>query len=57
MKMLKTFLKTNEADEIIWLDYCGYNLTKLQSDLTMPQRLVLVKGRSKLYEEMNKVKK
>ena len=55
--MLKTFLKTNEGKNIIWLDYCGYHLTNVQSDLTIPQKLFLVKGRMELYQEMNKVKK
>ena len=47
---------TDEAEEIIWLDYCGYHLSDKQSDLTLYQTLFLSKGRMKLYKEMNKVK-
>lgn len=56
-KMLMTFIKTSEGWNMIWLDYCGYPLVKCQSDLTLPQEIFLMKGRMKLHEEMNKVKK
>ncbi len=52
-----TFIKTSEGWNMIWLDYCGYPLVKCQSDLTLPQEIFLMKGRMKLHEEMNKVKK
>ncbi|WP_400238160.1 hypothetical protein [Methanobrevibacter smithii] len=54
---MNLFLKTNEGKKIIWLDYCGYHLCDRQSDLTWYQEYFIVKGRTKLYEEMNKVKK
>lgn len=54
--MSTSFLKTNEGKNIIWLDYCGYHLTGSQYDLTIPQKLFLVKGRMNLYNEMNKTK-
>jgi hypothetical protein len=47
------FLKTNEASQIIWLDYCGYHLADNQMDLTPLQTLFLTKGRLKLYNDMN----
>lgn len=53
--MWKSFLKTEEAKSIIWLDYCGYHLRDNQSDLTIIQMVFLVKGRLELYEQMNKV--
>ena len=55
--MLKTFLKTDEAQNIIWLDYCGYHLTDNISDLTLHQELFITKGRADLHKEMNKVDK
>ena len=56
-KKLKTFLKTPEAKNIIWLDYCGYHLSDKQNDLTPLQALFISKGRHELYVEMNKVEK
>lgn len=55
-KVLMTFLKTDEASKIIWLDYCGYHLCDNQMDLTYPQSLFLYKGRFELYRQMNEVK-
>lgn len=55
--MLKIFLKTNEAQNIIWLDYCGYHLADNVQDLTIAQELFLTKGRLQLHEKMYKVKK
>lgn len=56
-KKSKTFLKTNEAKNIIWLDYCGYHLTENISDLTLAQTLFITKGRMDLHKEMNKAPK
>lgn len=53
IKRLMSFLKTNEAQQVIWLDYCGYHLTPLQKDLTPIQALFLTKGRLQLYKDMN----
>lgn len=53
--MLINFLETDEAQEIIWLDYCGYHLCGCQGDLTIIQSYFLAKGRMDLHEEMNKV--
>lgn len=52
---LMNFLKSDEALNILWLDYCGYHLASNQQDLTPLQTLFLTKGRLKLYEDMNKV--
>ena len=49
------FIKSKEGRQILWLDYCGYHLTRCQSDLTILQTLFLAKGRLELYQEMNKV--
>ena len=54
--MLKTFMKTDESQQIIWLDYCGYHLAPSIQDLTLVQELFITKGRLKLHEQMNKVK-
>ena len=54
---LKTFLKTEEAKNIIWLDYCGYHLANTINDLTLAQTLFITKGRMDLHKEMNKVPK
>lgn len=54
-KRLMNFLKTNEAKNIIWLDYCGYHLADKQSDLTLAQVYFLSKGRLELHNELNKV--
>lgn len=51
------FLKTPEAQEIIWLDYWGYPLASRQQDLTPLQAAFILKGRAKLQEEMNKQEK
>lgn len=51
---LTNFLKTNEGQQIIWLDYWGYHLADKQQDLTPLQSLFLMKGRMKLEEEMRK---
>lgn len=48
------FLKTDEGQQIIWLDYFGYPLARTQQELTELQALLLTKGRSKLEEEMRK---
>lgn len=48
------FLKTNDAQQIIWLDYWGYKLADKQQDLTPLQALFLMKGRMKLEEELQK---
>lgn len=52
-----TFLKTNEAKNIIWLDYCGYPLADNLGDLTVIQYYFILKGRAELHKEMNKVDK
>jgi hypothetical protein len=51
------FLKTDEAKEIIWLDYCGYHLCARQVDMTKCQAYFVSKGRMDLHNEMNKVEK
>ena len=53
--MLKTFIKTIEGWNIIWLDYCGYHLVDSQIDLTIAQQVFLVKGRFELHKQMNTV--
>ena len=60
MKLLKlwkmmwmNFLKTNEAQEIILLDYWGYPLARTQRELTYAQRLFIIKGRAKFEKELN----
>lgn len=50
--MWTNFLKTNEAQEIILLDYRGYHLATTQRQLTYAQRLFILKGRNKLDKEM-----
>lgn len=50
--MWTNFLKTDEAQEIILLDYRGYPLAKTQRELTYAQRLFILKGRAKLDKEM-----
>ena len=52
--MLKTFLKTDDAQEIILLDYWGYPLATSQKDLTYAQRLFILKGRAEIEKEMRK---
>lgn len=52
---MKRFLKTNEAKQIAWLDYCGYHLTTLQRDLTPLQAIFITRARLDLYKEMNSV--
>lgn len=52
--MLKTFLKTDDAQEIILLDYWGYPLATSQKDLTYAQRLFILKGRAEFEKEMRK---
>ena len=47
-----TFLKTDEAQEIILLDYWGYPLAATQKDLTYAQRMFITKGRAKLEKEL-----
>ena len=47
-----TFLKTNEAQEIILLDYWGYPLAPTQKDLTYAQRLFITKGRAEFEKKM-----
>jgi hypothetical protein len=54
---IDALLRTDEARNIIWLDYCGYHLVSCQGDLTGPQEYFITKGRSQLYKEMNQVKK
>lgn len=49
-----TFLKTEEAQEIILLDYRGYHLAATQKELTYAQRMFILKGRAKLDEEIRK---
>ncbi|WP_156929597.1 hypothetical protein [Methanobrevibacter wolinii] len=49
------FLKTDEAKNIIWLDYCGYHIADNQNNLTFIQNIFISKGRMQLYEEMNRV--
>ena len=48
------FLKTDEAQQIIWLDYFGYPLAKTQQELTPLQALFLTKGRMELEKELRK---
>lgn len=55
--MLKTFLKTDDAQEIILLDYWGYPLATSQKDLTYAQRLFILKGRAEFEKEMRKAEK
>ena len=55
--MLKTFLKTDDAQEIILLDYWGYPLATSQKDLTYAQRLFILKGRAEFKKEMRKAEK
>lgn len=52
--MLKTFLKTDDAQEIILLDYWGYPLVTSQKDLTYAQRLFILKGRAEFEKERRK---
>ena len=52
--MLKNFLKTDEAQEIILLDYWGYPLALTQKDLTFAQSMFILKGRAKFEKEMRK---
>ena len=47
-----TFLKSDEAQEIILLDYWGYPLATTQKDLTYAQRLFITKGRAKFEKEL-----
>jgi len=53
--MPKTFIKTRDGWNIIWLDYCGYHLVDNQCDLTVAQQVFLVKGRFELHQQMNTV--
>lgn len=53
---IDALLRTDEARNIIWLDYCGYHLASCQGDLTVPQDYFINKGRLNLYNEMNKTK-
>ncbi|MBR3140448.1 MAG: hypothetical protein IKF11_06240 [Methanobrevibacter sp.] len=46
------FLKTDEAQEIILLDYRGYPLAQTQKDMTFPQIMFILKGRSKFDKEL-----
>lgn len=59
--MLKTFLKTKEAEAIFILDYYGYKIVEKQGDLTIPQELFLLMGKpefdNKLREEAEKKSK
>lgn len=50
--MQKTFLKTDEAQEIILLDYWGYPLAPTQRELTYAQRMFIIKGRAKFEKEL-----
>ena len=52
----KNFIKTNEGQNIIWLDYCGYHLCSNQGDMTLAQQKFISEGRAKLYKQMNEVK-
>ncbi|WP_406532512.1 hypothetical protein [Methanobrevibacter sp.] len=47
-----TFLKTDEAQEVILLDYLGYPL-EAQQRLTYAQRMFILKGRAKLEKEIS----
>lgn len=48
----KNFLKTNEAQEIILLDYKGYPLATSQKDLTYAQRYFILRGREELEKKI-----
>ena len=48
----KNFLKTNEAQEIILLDYKGYHLATSQKDLTYAQRYFILRGREELEKKI-----
>lgn len=48
-----TFLKTNEGQQIIWLDHIGYHLQDNQNDLTIIQAFLLYKGSIDLHNKMN----
>jgi hypothetical protein len=54
---IDALLRTDEARNIVWLDYSGYHLASCQGDLTVPQHYFIVKGRLDLHKEMNEVKK
>lgn len=45
-------MKSNEAQEIILLDYWGYPLATTQKDLTYAQRLFITKGRAEFEKKM-----
>ena len=50
------FLKTNEGQNLIWLDYCGYQLADSLGDLTIIQYNFILKGRAELHKKMNEIK-
>ena len=50
------FLETDEGQELIWLDFCGYHLCDSLGDLTIIQSYFISKGRMDLYNKMNEVK-
>lgn len=52
--MLKGFLATNEGKRIIIFEDQGYQLTHLQSELTIPQELFLYYGWEWLNKEREK---
>ena len=52
-KMSKTFLKTNEGQNIILLDYYGYKISEKQSEMTLLQELFICHGRVELDKKMN----
>ena len=54
--MSNSFLKTNEAQNILVLDYYGYKLTERQGELTRPQELFLLIGKVEFDKKINKVK-
>lgn len=53
---IDALLRTDEARNIIRLDYYGYHLASCQGDLTVPQDYFISKGRLNLHNEMNKTK-
>ena len=51
-RTLKPFLKTNEGQNIILLDYYGYKIAEKQSEMTIVQEMFISKGRVDLDKKM-----